>query len=400
MRIGMMVDLYKPYISGVTIYIEVNRKYLEELGHEVFIFTFSGEKDYVDDEPNVYRSPGLPIAEGFALNFVHTRSVKRVIQTMDVIHVHHPFISGQLALRYCKPLNIPIVFTNHTRYDLYAQTYAPILTKEISQTFIQTYLPRFCSRVDMVVSPSNGMANILRELKIEAPITVIPNGVDIKKFRNVKNQNKRIELGFSLEDILFIYSGRLATEKNLPMVIKSFNAVAQAVDNAHLLIVGSGTVEDILKEMAMQTIAPDRIHFTGRVPYDELPEYLFLSDVFVTASTSEVHPLSVIEAMASGLPVLGIASPGIEDTVEDGITGMLSSNDPLVFTAKMMRLCLDKDLRLNMSRAALEASKRYSIEHTGAVMLSHYERLVNQTEKQRHGIGYNLRKAWENILAK
>ena len=174
MRIGMMVDLYKPYISGVTIYIEVNRKYLEEMGHEVFIFTFSGEKDFVDEETNVYRSPGLPIAEGFALNFVHTKRVKRIIQTMDIVHVHHPFISGQLALRYCKPLNIPIVFTNHTRYDLYAQTYAPILTKEISQTFIQTYLPRFCSRVDMVVSPSNGMANILRELKIEAPITSCP----------------------------------------------------------------------------------------------------------------------------------------------------------------------------------------------------------------------------------
>jgi len=400
MRIGMMADLYKPYISGVTIYIEVNRKYLEELGHEVFIFTFSGEKEYVDDEPNVYRSPGLPIAEGFALNFVHTKRVKRVIQTMDVIHVHHPFISGQLALRYCKPLNLPIVFTNHTRYDLYAQTYAPILTKEISQTFIQTYLSRFCSRVDMVVSPSNGMAKILRELNIDAPITVVPNGVDIKKFRKVKNQTKRTELGFSLDDVLFIYSGRLAAEKNLPMVIKSFNAVAQAVDNARLLIVGSGSVEDILKDLAMQTIASNRIHFTGRVPYDELPEYLSMSDAFVTASTSEVHPLSVIEAMASGLPVVGIASPGIEDTVEDGITGMLSSNDPLVFTAKMMRLCLDKDLRLNMSRAALEASERYSIEHTGAVMLSHYERLVNQTEKQRHGIGYNLKKAWGNILAK
>jgi 1,2-diacylglycerol 3-alpha-glucosyltransferase len=216
----------------------------------------------------------------------------------------------------------------------------------------------------------------------------------------LKNQNKRTELGFSFKDLLFIYSGRLAAEKNLPIVIKSFNAVAQAVDNAHLLIVGSGTVEDILKEMAMQTAAPDRIHFTGRVPYDELPEYLSMSDAFVTASTSEVHPLSVIEAMASGLPVLGIVSPGIEDTVEDGITGMLSSNDPLVFTAKMMRLCLDKDLRLKMSRAALEASKRYSIEHTGAVMLSHYERLVNQTEKRRHGIGYTFRKAWENILAK
>jgi glycosyltransferase involved in cell wall biosynthesis len=108
----------------------------------------------------------------------------------------------------------------------------------------------------------------------------------------------------------------------------------------------------------------------------------------------------VIEAMASGLPVLGIDSPGIGDTVEDGITGLLSTNDPMIFTAKMMRLCLDSELRKEMSAAALEASNQYSIENTGAIMLSHYERLVNQTESRRQGIGYNLRKAWENLFTK
>jgi 1,2-diacylglycerol 3-alpha-glucosyltransferase len=400
MRIGMMVDLYKPYISGVTIYVEIYKKYLEEMGHDVFIFTFSGDKDYIDDESNVYRSPGLPISEGFALNFAHRRYIKRVIQTMDIVHVHHPFISGQLALRYCRPLNIPIVFTNHTRYDLYAQTYAPVLTREISQTFIQTYLPRFCSRVDMVISPSKGMADILQTLNIDVPITVVPNGVDISKFRHAADPDKRNKLGFSHGDVLFIYAGRLAAEKNLPLVIKSFNAVAQSVDNAHLLIVGNGAIEDLLKEMAGQTPSADRIHFTGRIPYNELPDYLSMCDVFVTASTSEVHPLSVIEAMATGLPVLGIDSPGIGDTVEDGITGLLSTNDPMVFTAKMMRLCLDSELRKKMCLAALETSNQYSIENTGAIMLSHYEKLVDQTGSRRRGLGYTLRRAWENLITK
>jgi glycosyltransferase involved in cell wall biosynthesis len=400
MRIGMMVDLYKPYISGVTIYVEVNKKYLEEMGHDVFVFTFSGDKDYVDEESNVYRSQGLPISEGFALNFAHRQDIKRMILTMDIVHVHHPFISGQLALRYCKPLNIPVVFTNHTRYDLYAQTYAPALTKEISQTIIQTYLPRFCSRVDLVISPSKGMAEILKSMKVDAPITIVPNGVDIRKFRQKTDAQFRRKHGFSNNEVLFIYAGRLAAEKNLPLVIKSFNAVAQSVHDTRLLIVGSGTVEDELKNLAAQLPSSDRIHFTGRVPYDQLPGYLTMADVFVTASTSEVHPLSVIEAMASGLPVLGIASPGIEDTVEDGITGLLSTEDPMLFTAKMMRLCLDKSLRERMRLAALASSEKYSIEQTGALMLSHYERLVNQTELMRHGIGYRLRRIWETLFTK
>ncbi len=137
------------------------------------------------------------------------------------------------------------------------------------------------------------------------PITVVPNGVDIRKFRQAMDPGKREKLGFSHSDVLFIYAGRLAAEKNLPLVIKSFNAVAQSVDNAHLLIVGNGAVEDLLKEMAGQTPSADRIHFTGRIPYDELPDYLSMCDVFVTASTSEVHPLSVIEAMASRTSSIG-----------------------------------------------------------------------------------------------
>lgn len=399
MRIGMMVDLYKPYISGVTIYVDVNKKFMEKLGHDVFVFTFSGDKEYIDDEPNVHRSPGLPISEGFALNIAHKREIKRVIQSMDVVHVHHPFISGQLALRYCKPLNIPIVFTNHTRYDLYAQAYAPTLTKDISQSLIYTYLPRFCAKVDMVISPSAGMAKIMRGLNLEAPITVVPNGVDIEKFRTKTGKNRRKEFDFNSDDTLLVYSGRLAFEKDLPLVIKAFNAVAQSFEHVHLLIIGSGPVEGVLREMASQTASANRIHFMGRVPYEDLPDYLSMCDAFVTASTSEVHPLSVIEAMASGLPVLGIDSPGVGDTVIDGDTGYLSSSDPLEFTAKMMRLCLDKDLCQKMSLAALEASKRYSIERTGAIMLSHYERLVKQVEPKRHSLGYSLHKIWESFFA-
>ena len=124
MRIGMMADTYKPYVSGITNYIDLNKRALEREGHEVYVFTF-GDLDYRDDELRVVRSPGVPLADtGYYLSLRYKTAYKKLLQTMDVVHVHHPFLSGRLSLNYCRRVSIPIVFTNHTRYDLYAQARA------------------------------------------------------------------------------------------------------------------------------------------------------------------------------------------------------------------------------------------------------------------------------------
>src|SRR5512143_680358 len=126
MRIGMMADVYKAHVSGVTHYVELNKRYLEKAGHEVYVFTF-GDPQSQDPEPRVVHSPGLPLLDtGYHVSFTYSRPAKKLLQSMDLVHVQHPFVSGRLALHYCQPLYIPIVFTNHTRYDLYARAYLPI----------------------------------------------------------------------------------------------------------------------------------------------------------------------------------------------------------------------------------------------------------------------------------
>ena len=162
MRIGMMVDSYKPYVSGITNYVETNKRYLELAGHDVFVFTF-GDLGYTDGEPRVIRSRGVPLADsGFYLSMRYSRTAKKLLQTMDVVHVQHPFLSGRLALRYCRPLHIPIVYTNHTRYDLYAQAYLPMMPEEVSQGLLQAYMPSFCKAVDLVITPSAGPSSSKR----------------------------------------------------------------------------------------------------------------------------------------------------------------------------------------------------------------------------------------------
>ncbi len=399
MRIGMMVDSYKPYVSGITNYIDINKRFLELAGHDVFVFTFGDPEYFVESEPRVTYSRGVPLSDsGFYLSTRYSTAAKKLLQSMDIIHVHHPFLSGRLALRYSRPRRIPIVFTNHTRYDLYAQAYLPMVPEEMSQGLLQAYMPSFCEAVDLVIAPSAGMEKVLRQFNVEGYIAVVPNGVDLKNFLQAKPFT-RAELGYKEDDILLVYSGRLALEKNLPFLLKSFAGVAQALPNVHLLLIGSGIqqFEEEIRTLVGELELTERVRFTGRVAYDELPAYLAMCNIFVTASITEVHPLSVIEAMGAGLPVLGIQSVGVGDTVQDGITGLLATHDLPAFTAKLTRLCLDPNLRAQMSESARKESSAYAIERTTSLMLEYYEKLKREYKPRKGNWAVRLQRLLENF---
>jgi 1,2-diacylglycerol 3-alpha-glucosyltransferase len=390
MRIGMMVDAYKPHISGITNYIDLNKRHLERAGHEVFVFTF-GDLDYHDGEPRVIRSRGLPLQDtGYYLSFRYSREAKRLLQSMDIIHVHHPFLSGRLALRYSRPLQIPIVFTNHTRYDLYAQAYLPMIPEELSDGILKAYMPSFCEAVNLVISPSAGMEKVLRGLDVKSPIEVVPNGVELGRYYEARPL-PRADFGYSPEDVLLIYVGRLGPEKNLDFLLRAFNGVFQSFDKVRLLILGDGPARADIESLASELGLLERVRFEGMIPYDKLPGYLAMCDAFVTASVTEVHPLSVIEAMGTGLPVLGIHSPGVGDTVEDGVTGFLTDEDTAAFAVKMSRLVTEPDLRRKMGAAAREASSDYDIERALKLMLVHYERLVRDAAPRKRGLRFRVR---------
>lgn len=386
MRIGMMVDAYKPYVSGVTHQVELSKGALEKAGHEVYIFTFGYPED-TDDEPRVIRSPGLHLADTKVyLSLRYSRTAKKLLQSMDVVHVHHPFISGRLALRYCRSPKIPVVFTNHTRYDVYPHTYLPILPEEMGQRLLRAYMPDFCNAVDLVTTPSAGMEKVLRDSDVTSHIEVIPNGVNLNQFRDAK-PFPRSRFGWSERDILLVYAGRIAPEKNIPFLLQSFAGIARALPNIHLLLLGGGfkPFEDDLHESISELGIADRVHTTGMIPYEDIPSYLAMCDIFVIASTSESFGMSTVEAMGTGLPVMGIRATGTSDLVEEGKTGLLSTENVAEFTANLTRLCMDKDLRKQMSVAARAAAAKYDIQRVTKVMLGHYKRVKENTQpvKQR-----------------
>jgi len=391
MRIGMMADIYKTQVSGVTNSIALSKRWLEKEGHEVYIFTF-GDDEVIDDEKNIIRTTGVPVEDtGIYLNLRYNKQARRLLYSMDITHVHHPFVSGSLAMRYCAPRNIPIVFTNHTRYDLLTQAYLPILPETIGDAALKAYLSPFYRACDLVIVPSPSMRQVLVDhFGLDSPVVVIPNGLDLTPYRTDIRPVDRAQFGYSTNDVISIYVGRLSPEKNLSLLIRAFYGVAMTYDHVRLLVVGDGPERENLEAQVKYMNIGSKVFFTGMVDYKDIPVYLAASDIFVTPSSAETFGLSTVEAMAAGLPALGMDAPGTADIIEDGITGLIATNDLAVFTAKLVLLSTNHELRRVMGKQAVQASKKYDIQTTTALLLQHYQQLVEKSKQRHKGAHYKL----------
>jgi 1,2-diacylglycerol 3-alpha-glucosyltransferase len=398
MKIGMMADIYKTQVSGVTNSIALSKRWLEQQGHEVYIFTF-GDDGVIDDEKNIIRTTGVPVVDtGIYLNLRYNRTARHLLYSMDITHVHHPFVSGSLAMRYCVPRNIPIVFTNHTRYDLFTQAYLPLLPDTIGEAALKAYLSPFYRACDLVIVPSPSMRKVLAErFGLVSPVEVIPNGLDLTPYRIGLQPVDRAQFGYSNNHVISIYVGRLAPEKNLNLLLRAFYGVAMTYDHVRLLIVGDGPERENLEAQVKHMGIEDKVHFTGMIGYKDIPTYLATSDIFVTPSSSETFGLSTVEAMAAGLAVLGIDAPGTGDIIEDGITGLITSNDLAVFTAKLVLLSTNHELRRAMGKQAIVSSMKYDIQTTTSILLDHYLELVEKAKRRHRSPRYKLARFFDRF---
>jgi len=386
-RIGLFADAYLPYVSGVTNHIRLYKRYFEEHGHEVYLFTF-GSRNYPDDEPNVIRSLALPWGKsGWSFSMVYGKEARDLLPTLDLVHVHHPFQSGRMMLPYVKRYDLPLVFTNHTRYDIYSDAYGSLIPQAPRYAVLAGMLKSVVFASDLVICPSASIAQWLVDFADYPLAVTIPNGIDIGAFAHPqKSDYSREQLGIGADDLVFCYVGRLSPEKNTDYLFDEFFRAARDLPQAKLLVVGGGKDLDACRERALESSHADQVIFTGELPYSELPGLEALADVFVTGSVSEVHPLVVLEAMAAHLPIVAIASPGIADTITDGESGLLGvAPEPGELSDNLTRIARDHELRARLSEGAFTCASQYSLDNTAGKVLAHYKQLVAERHpKSRH----------------
>lgn len=388
MRVGIFTECYKPVLNGVVHSIDGFRRGLTELGHEVFIFC-PNYKERIN-EKNIVRCHSLPLPGKSKYHYIlpFRKRVINIARSMNIIHTQHPFVMGNRAAKLAKQFNLPFILTNHTQYEQYAH-YAPI-GKSLVKWYMKTYIKNFARKCDMIVAPAQGIKDKLLEYKIETPIEIVPNGIDLKRF-NIKDKNFA-RMKHKLENWpILIFVGRIAEEKNLTFLINAFQKVIEKSPNCYLVLVGGGPEEQHYKDLITNSHCgngrfrlKERVIITGFVPYEEIPNYLASSDIFVSASKTEVHPLTVLEAMAAELPSVVFDTIGTGEIIENEVDGIKTKTDDLKeFSGAINKLLMNKSFRLQLGRQAKEESKKYSFLETSKKMLQAYQKAKKEHQKKK-----------------
>jgi len=376
MRIVLFSDVYKPVVNGVVNHVFLLKRYFEQWGEQVWLFV-PGQPNVVEDEENIIRLPGIPIADtGYHLSVTLDQRARNILKQTEVIHVHHPFLSGSFGLNAARKYDLPLVFTNHTRYDLYVQQYLPLIPEALSDTALQAFFHLFSQRCSAFIAPSRGIAKVMRdEWGVQGRVAVIPNGVELEDFHNAVSMKSRQALGIPDDALVAVFVGRMSGEKDVDRLLNIFAVLTQEEPRLHLLLVGGGPELGDYRSLVRALGIDHRITFAGAVPYSQIPGYLKLADFFVSASVSEVHPLTFIEAAATGLPAVGIDSPGVADIIVDGETGFVAGDSDLSFGLRVLRLARDGEMRVRMGKAAQTHSHTYAAHTNARSVLNLYQSL-------------------------
>ncbi len=334
MRIGMFCDSYLPDINGVVTSVVTLKQALVEKGHEVWVVSNHPSllKTQIDHDLQEIRLPGIKIKQLYgykASSPIQIRILKEIAKlNWDVIHAHSEFgvgIFGRIAAKY---LHIPVVSTYHTTYEDYTH-YVNFLKMDSIDRFAKLLIAKlsklYGETSTAVIAPSQKTKDMLVRYKIKSPITVIPTGLDLKRFEPHQFDQKTIkklrrEYNVLDDDLLVLFIGRIAKEKSIDLVVEAFSKL-KAYDKIKLMIVGSGPGVDEIEHLTSLYQLEDKIIMTGKQFPDKIPLYYQCGDVFVSASLTETQGLTFIEALASGLPVLARPDGAVENLIFDDITG-------------------------------------------------------------------------------
>ncbi len=393
MRIGLFTDTYPPFINGVSTSVCMLKHALEKKGHQVFVVTVNNDslKYKIEENNTVIRIPGIPIGiYDYRLTGVYPLRAIKIIKKwkLDIIHSHTEFGIGTFARIIAKQLNIPLVHTYHTMYEDYVHYITHGYFNKSSKKIVEYLTLFYCDKTanELIVPTKKTYDLFKNKYEVDKIIHIVPTGIEIERFykENVDLEKVNIlkkELMLLKNDFVIVFVGRIAKEKNITFLIEAQKEIVKKYSNIKLLIIGDGPDCDSYKEQARKEKIENNVIFTGKVPWEEVPCYYQLADIFATASTTETQGLTVIEAMAGGVPPLCIDDESFRNVVVDNLNGKIFKNKK-EYIKMVCDLYKDSQTLKSMSEQARINAERYSSKYYAEGVLDVYKHVLGNTKQK------------------
>lgn len=410
MNIAIFSESYKPYVNGVSVSVTTFTEQLRNHGDTVHIFA-PYMPGYEDDDPFVTRYPSvrfksrwlqyepeysmalgrmiglqwiLRIGFGATVYRLDTRNaLDDMLRRLDIdlVHTQSPFAMGAEGRRWAKRRGVPLVTTFHTLYTEYTH-YTPFVPRWISLPSILRWTRMNCNAADRIIAPTDAARDVLASWGVVKPVSILATGICTAMFRDGDRAGIRERWSIPDEALVLLYAGRVAPEKNIPLLTDVFQNVAESHPNVILLFAGGGPDLEPTKAVVKQLGLADRVRFAGYVQREEMRDYYAAADILAFPSYTETQGLVLCEAMAAGLPFVAVESPGARSVLPEGYERYLIPNDASLMTQRVLELAGDAEKRERMSNLGRASAERFSVEEAGDRLREIYAEVIAEKRSE------------------
>ena len=367
MRILFVTATYAPSINGVAYQVQILKRAIEKLGHPVMVLapSFPG---YLDAEKSVVRYLSFPNpfakSHPIGIPLLNQKTVAKF--SPQIVHTHHPLIVGKLATLLAAKYHAPLFFTAHTNYQQYLYHYFPY-GLEYTSKILSTDIKTLVQKCHTIICPSPETQKRFIKLGLQNT-QVIPNCIEDGIFTPVSQKKTSYPP--------LVFTGRIEKEKNPLMLIKISRHLKTLIHNFRLYIAGTGNMLQQVSSLINKYHLQENILVLGDTPRLLLPRLYQDANLFITASTSEVMPLSVIEALSCGLPVVALKNANLESLVTHDRNGLILPASPKIIATQIWNLLQNPQKLSTMSKNAAADSKRFVVTKVAAQLISLYSSAI------------------------
>ena len=410
MKIVIATAVYYPQINGVAVFSHNLAEGLAERGNEVMVLTPSQTgRNHIEMQGKVKVAylksintrvypdqinpvpakkkllgkelPHLFYRKGFKVSVFPALEVVKLLGEFqpDVVHVQVSDPIGLSVVSYARRHHIPVVTTEHNQPEVLTEPLkVPKLMRKSANALLYSYFRNRQSKSDFVTMPTEqAIRNLLEKHPIEVPVAAVSNGVDLSHFKPGKvSERIYAEYGISPDVPKVLYVGRVDPEKKVELVIEAFIKTRVKIPKMELIIVGDGVDKARLEQKYRDS---DGVKFLGRVVPPDLYEIYKVGTVFATASEIETQGIVLIEAAASGLPLIAVNKGAVAEVCRDGENGFLCKPGSVEEIAVAIeKVVSDKVLREKFAKKSVEIASEHDFEKTLDRFLNIYRRVVEQ----------------------